>query len=222
MLDYREAVLASNGLQVTPLTVAGLMAEEAFKASRRRKVRLASVLETDLPSEVLLKLDRRGQTKVKVHEADRSLGLRVARALRLKLHTSGLELVEPCLAVREDGKKLGEHDLVLETVSDGRGLEPGPTHPCGYLSGELKLRRLWSDAGKEKTRMACMVPMALPLCLNSLPAGGIKEQWAPLPLLPLGQSVGCPRGASPENSLSFEVKGHRCQPQDGSEERMRR
>ena len=49
------------------------------------------------------------------------------------------------------GKRLGDHDLVLEMVLSDVPPEVVPREP---LSCEVKLRRLWSRAGRKKTRAA--------------------------------------------------------------------
>lgn len=101
-----------------------------------------------------MKLDgRRGEKKVQCFRADRELAVRVAKTIRAKLCSLGLDMVEAVLVVRDErGTKAGDHDLVLEVVSDGRGGVPTASHPSGYISAEVKLRRLWSESGRQQTR----------------------------------------------------------------------
>lgn len=154
-LDYkdRSKKLYVNGLLVTALTMVGLAAEEALKVSKRRAVAVGGVTERDLPASIDMKLDNQGVRKVVCHEADRELGVKVASAVRIKLHALGLEVSDVVLDVIEAGKKQGAHDLVCKIVTDSQGGAPGSRHPTGPLSVELKCRHLYSDEGRKQVRM---------------------------------------------------------------------
>ena len=60
--------------------------------------------------------------------------------MRLKLSQVDSQLIDPLREVRDKrGKRLGEHDMVMEVLSGGIVL---------HLSVELKVRRLWSQTGR--------------------------------------------------------------------------
>lgn len=153
-LDYknRSRPLYGNGLLVTALTMVGLAAEEALKVSKESAVAVGGVTERDLPASIDMKLDKLGARRVICHEADRKLGVKVASAVRVKLHALGLEVSDVVLDVIENGKKQGAHDLVCKIVTDGQGGAPGSRHPTGPLSVELKCRHLYSEEGRKRVR----------------------------------------------------------------------
>ena len=75
---------------------------------------------------------------------DRQLALRIAGGVRLKLSQVGLQLIDPLREVRDKrGKRLGEHDMVMEVLSGGI---------VEYLSVELKVRRLRSQTSRNDVR----------------------------------------------------------------------
>jgi hypothetical protein len=61
-------------------------------------------------------------------------------------------MVDAMVEVRhsQTNMRLGEHDMIMELVSDGRGGVPKGL--SGHLSVELKCRRLWSESGREQVR----------------------------------------------------------------------
>ena len=136
------------------MTMAGFAAEEALKAFRTTGLGLSGLADADLPPDVAVTLDQLGERRAACHQADRTLGLSVAKALRVKLHTLGLEMAAAIVDVKANGRKRGARDLVCEIVADGLGGMPSPRHPSGMLSVELKLLRLWSEAGRQKVREA--------------------------------------------------------------------
>ena len=70
-----------------------------------------------------------------------------------KLHALGLELSDAIVEVQnERGRKIGEHDLIMEVVSMPDGDVPDADYPSGFLSVELRMRRLWSENGRAKVR----------------------------------------------------------------------
>ena len=147
-INYREEDLEINGLEVEQLTVVGVLVERAMKIARDKGLSLSGLEPRDLPGSVELKLDGYRDAKpVCCFEDDRELALKIARALRFKLSRLGLQLVQALVRVDNAfGKKIGEHDMIMEIVSeDGVRL---------HLSVEIKVRRLWSDAGRAKVRKA--------------------------------------------------------------------
>ena len=147
-LNYRTAdpQLMINKLPVEQLTIVGVLAEQASKIARKLNVNLSGLVPRDLPGAVGLTLDgRRGEQQVSCFEDDRAWGLEIAKVVRVKLSRLGCNLVQPLVTVRNGrGKKVGEHDMVMEIVSDGGWRL--------YLSVELRVRRLWSQAGRTLVR----------------------------------------------------------------------
>ena len=146
--------LRIKGEVVTSMVMAGFAAEEALKAFRTTGLGLSGLQDVDLPPDVSVTLDQLGERRVACHQADRAIGLSVAKAVRVKLHSLGLEMAAAIVDVKANGRKRGAHDLVCEIVANGLGGMPGPRHPSGMLSVELKLRRLWSETGRQKVREA--------------------------------------------------------------------
>ena len=73
------------------------------------------------------------------------MAARTAKVVRLELHRLGLEV--RAVVRRVMGGRVGEeHDMVLEVIDNG---DDGPVKK---ISGELKMRRLWSNAGLNKAR----------------------------------------------------------------------
>jgi hypothetical protein len=140
-LDYKSVALYKDGRVVDSFRVTGLVAELALKSSK--KVGITALKPQHLPHHVSWELDGRGEQEVIVHEENRTLAVEVAKAVRVKLHQEGFEV---------QGVLEGKHDLVVEMVvgADGRL----PAQPCGLISVELKLRRIWSEAGRNKVREA--------------------------------------------------------------------
>jgi len=151
-LDYRAARprLKSNRIVVGRLTVVGLLAEKAIKICRSKKVGIRALGERHLPDEVEMTLDgMRGTPKVKCHPDDKVLAVKVAKAIRQKMHFLGVEMVDAVVDVKIDGKRVGDHDIIYEIVDESCvGGEPVE----GYLSVEVKLRHLWSKKGREEVR----------------------------------------------------------------------
>ena len=147
-INYREEHLEINKLEVEQLTVVGVLVEQAMKIARDKGVSLSGLEPRDLPGSVELKLDGyRGAKAVCCFEDDRELALKIARAVRFRLSRLGLQLVQALVRVdNASGTKIGEHDMIMEIVSeDAIRL---------HLSVEIKVRRLWSDAGRAKVRKA--------------------------------------------------------------------
>mgnify|MGYP007004387715 CR=1 FL=1 len=151
-LDYKTSELFIHGLKVTSTTMVGLLAEQVPKIARDKRIGMAGLLDSDLPTYLCVSLDGvQGVRKVCCFDEDRCLALQVAKTMRPKLWSVGLEMVESCMPVRsEGGRKIGEHDMLCEVVSNGQA-EP-PMSIRGYVSVELKLRRLWADAERQRRR----------------------------------------------------------------------
>ncbi len=147
--DPRTERLTRDGAVVDGFRVAGLVTEQALKASLRLHVGMTGLKTSHLPHTVLMALDgHRREQHVLVHEEDRSLAVRAAKGVRVALLRAGVE-VNACV-VRADGGAQGEdHDIVQEVV-DCEDAEL----VIKKLSGEVKLRRLRSAAGRDAARRA--------------------------------------------------------------------
>jgi hypothetical protein len=151
-LDYRTArpKLKSNGIDVTRLTVVGLLAEKAIKICRSKRVGKIALCEKHLPDAVTMTLDgKRGTPEVMCHPDDKVLAVAVAKAVRQKMHSLGLEMVQALLEVKMDDERVGDHDVIYEVVDVscvGEEVE-------GFLSVEVKCRHLWSPKGREDIRL---------------------------------------------------------------------
>ena len=147
-LDYKSGTLYINGIVVNALTVVGVLVELMFQISSRQCINFPAFEERDLPDWVLLNLDgHRGEKKVLCYDADRALAIRLGKLIRVKLSSCNLEVKLVCVDVKVRGKKEGEHDLICEVVGG-----PGSDQVRQYLSVEIKLRMLYSDAGLAKVR----------------------------------------------------------------------
>ena len=154
VLDYKAArpKLFINKVEVGSLTMVGLLAERIPNIAKNKAIAWQGVNEGDLPDHLAVSLDGRGVCKVGLYSADKTLSLTVAKAVRAKLSGVGLELQETLVPVRNaGGRKLGERDMLLQLVSDGEGGLPVQAERK-YVSGELKLRRLWAEAEQQRRR----------------------------------------------------------------------
>ena len=140
-LDPKLLDLYCGGDKVDGFRVTGLVAESALQQTL--KTNLRSLTPDLLPQAVEFDLDRRGRQMIKVHPEDRERAVDLARHLRLKLHEKSLGVVGA--VVKECG---GEHDLVLDEITGAMG------GPQGFISCELKCRRIYSEAGKTTVRAA--------------------------------------------------------------------
>ena len=141
-LNYKNMALFKGGRPVDSFRIVGFLAEIALKMSL--KVGLTALSTSDLPPHVNLRLDRRGDCDVQAFDDDRDLAVTIATAVRLKLHRSGFAVKD---AVNRDNG--AEHDLILDVVD----IEPaGAVYK--FVSGELRCRRIYSEAGRKKIRGA--------------------------------------------------------------------
>ena len=153
VLNYTRCKLLVNELPVESMTIVGLLAERVPKIAQDNGVGMAGLQVADLPDHLAMSLDGRGVCKVGVFPGDKALALDVARSVVAKLSGVGLMVRDACVPVRsKTGKKLGEHDVLLELVSDGEGGLP-LVAMRGYPSVELKLRRLWKPAEQQERRL---------------------------------------------------------------------
>ena len=150
-LDYKDSSLdlRVDGEKLDTFRVTGFVTELALKVSKR--VGCSTLQARHLPGSIVVRLDHRGRRPVRVYDENRDLAVTVAKALRKDIHAAGLEMCQGLLEVKNAaGKRVGEHDLTLEFVDT-------PAAPAGILSAEVKLRRLYSENGKEKVRKALQV-----------------------------------------------------------------
>ena len=142
-LNYKQVSLFKDGRVVDSFRMTGVVVEIALKKSKL--VGATALRPEHLPDQITLRLDGRGEKDIMVFEENRILAVVVAKALRAKLHTQGFEI---------QGAKVDKHDLVIEQVVDANGNVPSALHPAGLISVEIKLRRIHSQAGREKVRLA--------------------------------------------------------------------
>lgn len=142
--DYRDGELFWQEKLIDWFRVAGVLAEHGLHASLR--VGNTVVAARHLPNEVKMRTDDKGLVRVGVQDKEKELAARTARLVRAELNRLGMEIRQ---VVRRSARgRLGEeHDMVIEVVStEDEG-------SMKKISGELKLRRLWSKAGLDKARL---------------------------------------------------------------------
>ena len=145
VLDYKTSDLFIKGQPVDSFCVTGFVVEEALQISK--DIGLSTLQAKRLPTYISVSLDGRGSRRVLVHEENRSLAVRVTKAIRTKLHSLDLAVQRVKVEVKnENNKRIGEHDLVLEWVLESA--------PSGLVSGEVKLRRIKTETGRQKIREA--------------------------------------------------------------------
>ena len=154
-MDYLKVDLFINKLKVLPLIVSGVLAEEALQLHHTGPKVLHALTPNDLPSQVKLNLDGKGERLVQTHPKDRALALPVAQDVLMHLHRLGLVVVAVRKPVKDSKlKKIGEHDLVAKLVCSENGNTPTVRHPDKLVSVELKLRRLYKPHTVTKVREA--------------------------------------------------------------------
>ena len=124
-LDYLREKLYVNGHRVTSLTMAGLLAERVPVIARQQRIPASGLAETHLPACLEVSPDEVPKPhKVSCHDDDRKLAIAVAAAVRARVcgGSLGLDMVAAKVPVYGERKsRLGEHDMLLELVSDGKG-----------------------------------------------------------------------------------------------------
>jgi hypothetical protein len=152
-LDYRaKPALQVNAIDVTSLTVVGVLVEKFFKKATSKHVNPAALDERDLPAYVCMDLDGRlPGRRVMCYDKDRVLACVVGRVILVKLLNSGMQMTDAIVEVchPETKKKLGDHDMILQIVRVDVLHSLIPRLP---LSCEVKLRHLWSYTGRQETR----------------------------------------------------------------------
>lgn len=177
-LNYKSVPLTARGRAVDSFCMTGFAAEAALKKSR--VVGLSALKPQDLPGEIEVQLDHRGWRRVMVHDENRRVAVAVARQVRADLHRCGFEMVAACVGVTDARSRVvGEHDLVVEIVTTPDGKATDGEYPSGFLSVELRCRRVWSEAGREKLRgvfrRECVDECAW---WAALTAADEKQHWA--------------------------------------------
>ena len=142
-LDFKKTWLTKDGRVVDSLRITGFVAELALSKSKKTWPGLAALRPQHLPEQVTLYLDGKGNTEVKVYEENRILAIEVAKAVRAQLHNHGFEVQDA---------RVGKHDIIVELVVDASGKVPACSHSSSVISVEMKLRRIWSESGREKIR----------------------------------------------------------------------
>lgn len=153
MHDYKDEDLTCGGTPVDGFCVTGFLAEDALVASL---VHEAALSEKHLKDHVMVSLDGwTGQQAVKAYDADRRRAVLGAQTVRTDLHKHGLTLKKAKVEVKDGkGRRLGDHDMLLKVVLNADMTMPDSRTPTGLLSGELRCRRLYSDAGRAVFRRA--------------------------------------------------------------------
>ena len=88
-----------------------------------------------LPETLMLRLDG-GQRQVLLLQPEREAAVKIGLELRDMLHTEGCSILDASKEVIINGRKVGEHDVVLDIA------KRRPRMPLGKLSLEIKCRRI--------------------------------------------------------------------------------
>ena len=144
--DYRDGDLFYGEKVIDWFRVAGVLAEHGLLASLKHGNTCFG--ERHLPNEVQMRTDGNALVRVKVRPREKELAVRTARLVRSELNRLGMEIRQ---VVRRSlrGRMGEEHDMVIEVVRTEDELAP-----IKKISGELKLRRLWSAKGLSDVRAA--------------------------------------------------------------------
>ena len=145
-LDYRTGDLFWQKKVIDWFRVAEVLAEHGLHASLR--VGNTVLAARRLPDEVQMRTDNhKGLIRIGVQKKEKELAARTARLVRAELNRLGMEI--RAVVRRSKRGRLGEeHDMVIEVVAtEDKG-------PIRKISGELKLRRLWSKEGLNTARLA--------------------------------------------------------------------
>ena len=152
-LDYKTAALKAGGRDVDSFCISGFLAEDALVASLEHGV--AALAERHLGEDVVVNLDGKGRCAVRVFDENRRLAVSIAKRVRADLHKHGLELKRAKVEVASPGgRRLGDHDMIAQVVTNSDLSLPDERTPAGLLSGELRCRRLWSESGRNAFRAA--------------------------------------------------------------------
>ena len=159
-VDYKEdRSLKAGGAKVDSFRVSCILAEDALKASLKHGNSALAPKHLKMGS-VEMALDDLGVCDVRVHEENRQLAVAIAKRVNVDLQAHGLRLYDAIVRVdKPSGKKWGDHDLLAHVSTGPYGAVPDARTPTGLLSGEMRCRRLRSNAGlakfREESRMEC-------------------------------------------------------------------
>ena len=153
LVDYKEDVnLKSSGRKVDGFCVSCLLAEYALVESIKHGNSALATKHLTMTS-VEMTLDNLGLRSVKVHDENREMAVAIAKRVNADLSSHGLRLRSARVQVNKpNGKKWGDHDMVADVITGPYGAVPDERTPKALMSGELRCRRLWSDAGLAKFR----------------------------------------------------------------------
>ena len=146
LLTIAQAICSGKKKVIDWFRVAEVLAEHGLHASLR--VGNTVLAARRLPDEVQMRTDNhKGLIRIGVQKKEKELAARTARLVRAELNRLGMEI--RAVVRRSKRGRLGEeHDMVIEVVAtEDKG-------PIRKISGELKLRRLWSKEGLNTARLA--------------------------------------------------------------------
>ena len=153
-LDYKNVALKADGTKVDSFCVTGVLVEDGLVLSLEHGIWLA---EQHLPNFVRMTLDGyAGEQKVQVSLEDKRLAVLLVGRIRADLHSNGLALRRAKVPVKGPrGRRVSDHDMELEIVVGRNGSScVASAIPKGFLSGELRCRRLRQEAGFTEFRKA--------------------------------------------------------------------
>lgn len=154
-LDYKLTVLKADGDIVDEFCIAGLLVEDGLVLSLEHRV--DRLCEAHMPLTVNMTLDGYiGVQMVKTYEAERRLAVLMARRIRVDLHAHGLVLRDARVPATDSlGNRVSDHDMQCEIVTGRDGVTALANQiPKGFLSGEVRCRRLREEAGFKTFRAA--------------------------------------------------------------------
>jgi hypothetical protein len=160
LVNYKDDTsLKAGGERVDSFCVSCLLAEYALKASLKYGNSALAANHLKMES-VEMTLDNLGVRAVKVHEENRQLAVVIAKRVNADLFSHGLRLRDAIVRVdKPNGRKWGDHALLAHVFTGPYGAVPDERTPKGLLSGELRCRRLRSDAGfatfRRESRLEC-------------------------------------------------------------------
>ena len=178
-VDYQRRPLKAGGALVDSFCVSCLLAEDALCASLKYGNSALAAKHLKMEN-VSMTLDGLGVRPVKVHEENRLLAVVIAKRVRADLWAHGLNLRAAKVQVNNaKGKKAGDHDMVCDVCTGPYGAVPDERTPNGWLSGELRCRRLRKEAGLVKFRQCSHDESDLKLdWWQRILKEDVKETWS--------------------------------------------
>ena len=141
-IDYRGHRLIANGNAVDWVRVTGELVERALATAQRHG--LGALRPSMLPGALGFALDGHGgERDVLTHADDRSLACHLVRGLRVCEHGLGFAQLGAVVAAKQAGKRVSDHDQVLEVVCGPRG---------DRLSAEVKTKRVRDERHRDRIR----------------------------------------------------------------------